>query len=138
MAAIMVICAVVFAAGYPSATLATILAVGLGQAVLVCREMFLARAQKAQRMDRLAYSNAVLGVLGLGAFAIVFWRTRSLVAAIMALAAVRLAVTVAVDVPCARQIELAQASRLRRAPRPSADGPSSAGRRPMRGTSKRW
>lgn len=106
--AMLVVCAVVLVAGYAWTTLATILAVGLGQAVLVCREIFLARAQKAQRMDRLAYSNAVLGVLGLGAFTAVFWLTRSLIAAIVALACMRLAVTAGVDVPCARQIEFAQ------------------------------
>ena len=108
VAAMLVICAVVFAAGYAPTTLATILAIGFGQAVLVFREIFLARAQKAQRMDRLAYSNALLGVLGLSAFAIVFWLTRSLIAAIVALAFMRLAVTVGVDAPCARQIEFAQ------------------------------
>lgn len=104
-AAMLVIAMVVLVADYEPTTVRTVLAVGLGQAILSCREIYLARAQKAQRMDRPACSNAFLGVTGLTVFALTFWIWGSLVAAILSLAATRLAVTVTVDAPGARRIE---------------------------------
>ena len=113
VAAVLVITVVVLVADYERTTIKTVLAVGLAQAILSCREIYLARAQKAQRMDRPAFSNAILGVTGLTVFALTFWVSGSLVAAILSLAATRLAVTVTFDAPGARRIDsiAAQAQR---------------------------
>lgn len=58
--------------------------------------------QRRERMDQVAYSMAGRGVLSAAALGAALWLTHSLVAALAALVAVRMAVLVAYDLPVAR------------------------------------
>lgn len=104
--ALPVLIAVVLIAGYSWEKTAIILTVGASQGIMAVREMFLARMRKAERLDRQALSHVVLGIGGLCVFAAALWATRQLLAAVAALAAVRLSVMLLLDAPNAARMHL--------------------------------
>ncbi len=112
--ALPVLLATVLLARYSWEKSAIILAVGCSQAIMAIREMFLARLRKAERLDRQAFSHIALGILGLLMFAGALWSTRNLLAAIAALATVRLAVLLLVDGPNAAKMQRIDPEPVRR------------------------
>ncbi len=95
--ALLVIALIMPIAGYAWDSAVIIMAVGCGQAVLSVREVFLARARKAERMDGVAASHAILGIIGLSAFAAAISVTGNLLIAILTLVLVRLAALLFLD-----------------------------------------
>jgi O-antigen/teichoic acid export membrane protein len=94
------IAVIVVLSGYSSSTKSLIFLVGLGQAVLIIREVFLTFMQKQERMDLTAGSNVVQGLLSLIAFGLLVRLTGSLLAGVIGLLAVRVLTCVGWDVRC--------------------------------------
>lgn len=89
--------------GYGSEALWTILLVAVAQAIEGMSDIYQGQLQQAERMDKLAVSLSVRGVLSLSALAAVMVATGSLPAALVAVSLSRLAVLFFYDRPAASQ-----------------------------------
>ena len=108
--AAMVACIAGAAFGFYSGEAAAVTTVmGLGYAVIELREMFLAVMQKAERMDQMSISRAMLGVGQLVLFAAFFWVSRSLTVGVLGMLVGRLVVLWLYDVPVVRRLLLLDA-----------------------------
>jgi len=90
---------IAIAAGYHGVTLAVIMGVTLDRGCLLIGDTFNGLMQKSERMDRVARSIILKGLLGTVVLAAVVWITGSLVQAVFAGAASRLAVLLCYDLP---------------------------------------
>lgn len=90
--ALVVIAGIVLVSGYGVQTACLIIAVGLGQAVVLVRDVFIAFSQKHERMDAVGVSKAVLGVASISALSLTVWLTRNLLAGVVAMQAAKLLV----------------------------------------------
>jgi O-antigen/teichoic acid export membrane protein len=99
MLALVVIAGVVYMGGYQGATALVILLVGLAKALESMSDVYYGLLQQRERMDRIAQSVMLRGVLALVAVTGLLYATGSLVAAVMGIAAVWAAVLVLFDVP---------------------------------------
>jgi O-antigen/teichoic acid export membrane protein len=85
--------------GYRADTLAVITGVGVGRFVLLISDTFNGLMQKSERMDRVAHSIVLKGILSTIVLGATFLLTRSLVAAVFAEAATRFLVLAFYDFP---------------------------------------
>ena len=76
-----------------------IIAVGGGQAIMLLRDVYLAYAQKLQRMDCVALSKGIIGIASLIGLASVVWSTRNVILGVLAMQCVRLLVFLLWDIP---------------------------------------
>ena len=83
---------------YPPGTAAAILVLGIGYAISEVREYFLSIMQKYGRMDLMALSRIVQGIVSLLLFGGLFWLTQNLVASILGLVATRLIILFSYDI----------------------------------------
>ncbi|MDA0284367.1 MAG: hypothetical protein O3B13_25785 [Planctomycetota bacterium] len=90
---------IALAVGYRGDTLAVIVGVATGRFFLLIGDSFNALMQKSERMDRVAHSIVLKGLLSTIVFAVTILATGSLVAAAFAEAAARLAVLAFYDLP---------------------------------------
>jgi len=75
----------------------------IGYAIVSVREVFWAAMQKAERMDRIAISRILSGLLSLIMFGTIFWLSKSLTLSIIGLMAARIIVLMH-DIPFVREI----------------------------------
>lgn len=85
--------------GYQGETLAVIFGVGLGRFFLLISDTFNGLMQKSERMDRVAHSIILKGILSTLVLAATFISTGSLVAAVLAEAVTRFLVLTFYDLP---------------------------------------
>jgi O-antigen/teichoic acid export membrane protein len=90
---------IALAVGYRGDTLAVIVGVATGRLFLLIGDTFNALMQKSERMDHVAHSIVLKGLLSTIVFAVTILATGSLVAAAFAEAAARLAVLALYDLP---------------------------------------
>jgi O-antigen/teichoic acid export membrane protein len=103
--AVMVLCVAGAAFGFYSGETAVVTTVmGIGYAIIEVREMFLAVMQKAERMDQMSISRALLGVASLALFGVFYWASRSLAVGVCGMLVGRLVVLWVYDVPIARRL----------------------------------
>jgi O-antigen/teichoic acid export membrane protein len=95
---------VAIAWGYRADTLAVIAGVGLGRFFLLISDTFNGLMQKSERMDRVAHSIVLKGILSTLVLGATFIATRSLVAAVFAEAMTRCLVLVFYDFPLGRRL----------------------------------
>lgn len=99
--AILVISVVGFIAyDFNAAVVITVL--GMGYGITEAREIFLSVFQKNERMDLMAGSRIIQGLLSLFLFGVLFWLTQNLAIAITGLIAARITVLLSYDVPFIR------------------------------------
>ncbi len=96
--------AIAIAWGYRADTLAVIAGVGLGRFFLLISDTFNGLMQKSERMDRVAHSIVLKGILSTLVLGATFIATRSLVAAVFAEAITRGLVLALYDLPLGRRL----------------------------------
>jgi O-antigen/teichoic acid export membrane protein len=96
--------AIAIAWGYRADTLAVIAGVGLGRFFLLISDTFNGLMQQSERMDRVAHSIVLKGILSAIVLGATFLASGSLVAAVFAEAAIRLLVLVLYDLPLGCQL----------------------------------
>ncbi len=94
----------VFVGNYPPATVLVIAAVAVARSLDALSEVYYGLLQQRERMDYIAISLILHGLLQLLAFGLVISSSMSVVAAVGAMAAVSLAVLMLYDVPAARRL----------------------------------
>lgn len=102
--AILAILGVALSSGYPTDTVLVLLIVGLNQCVGISREVFHSFMQKHERMDYMAISQVLAGILSLVALGVVVSLTGSLVLGLSAMLGARLITFLAWDVYGVRSI----------------------------------
>lgn len=95
---ILLIIAIAGLSGYEPDTVWAIIIVGLGQTVVMIREVFIAYNQKQERMDTVAVSNTLLGLGSLLVMGTLVWATRSLLIGITGMVIAKLLVLLFWDV----------------------------------------
>lgn len=90
-AALVIIAGIALVSGYPLHTAGVIFVVGLSQSVMMTREVFQSFMQKHERMDKVAVSQALAGVLSLGSLGLTVYLTQDLLAGVIAMFLARLA-----------------------------------------------
>jgi O-antigen/teichoic acid export membrane protein len=75
-----------------------IIAVGIGQAIILNRDVFISFNQKHERMDTVAFSKIILGVGSLSTLGLVLWSTRQLVWGVLAMQITKLMVLLFWDI----------------------------------------
>jgi len=96
--AMLIISAIAAGSGYEASTAWLIVVVGLGQAVITTRGVFIGFNQKHERMDTVAASTAVLGFGSLAALGLTLWVTRNLLLGVIAMQSAKLAVLLLWDI----------------------------------------
>lgn len=91
--------AVALAAEYGRESAGVILALGVALSAENVSDVYYGLLQRRERMDQIAYSVTARGILSVGGLGAVLWMTGSLVWAAVALAAVRIGVLLAYDIP---------------------------------------
>lgn len=81
-----------------------IVVVGLGQAVVAHREVFIAFNIKYERMDKVAISKVMLGLGSFGALGLTIWATHNLIYGIAASQVAKLGVLLLWDIPATRKL----------------------------------
>lgn len=104
LAAVLAISAVAGFSGYEPRTAVLIVIIGIGQAVVLIRDVYLAYAQKQERMDTVARSNAIAGLLSLAALGVATAMTRSLLIGVAGLQIAKLIVFLIWDIPVIRRL----------------------------------
>jgi O-antigen/teichoic acid export membrane protein len=89
---------------YEAETAWLIVVVGVGQAIIVIREVFIAYHQKYEHMDTVGISKALNGIYSLVALGIVVWTTRHLLSGVIAMQAARLSVFLFWDLPATTRL----------------------------------
>lgn len=97
--ALLLVPVIAAASGYRGETLAVIFGVGLGRFFLLISDTFNGLMQKSERMDRVAHSIILKGILSTLVLAVTFLLTGSLVAAVLAEALTRFLVLAFYDLP---------------------------------------
>jgi O-antigen/teichoic acid export membrane protein len=108
-AAFAVVAGIALVGGYRGEAVGVILAVGLSMGALFLGDVYHGRCQQHERMDVVARSMMAKGVLSLAALAVGVWVTGTVVYAVLAMAAVRVLVLVAYDIPQARSVHPSEA-----------------------------
>lgn len=98
-AAFVTVPVIALAVGYRGETFAVILGVALGRAFILIGDTFNGLMQKSERMDRVAHSIVLKGLLATVVLGAVVWTTGNLVNAVFAAAVARLAVLAFYDLP---------------------------------------
>jgi O-antigen/teichoic acid export membrane protein len=93
--------AVALAAERGRESAAVIMALGVALSAENVSDVYHGLLQRRERMDQVAYSTTARGILSVAALGAVLWTTGSLVWAVVALAAVRIGVLLAYDIPVA-------------------------------------
>lgn len=96
--AVLVISGLTVALNYETSAALLIIMVGLGQALVATRGVFLGFNQKHERMDAVACSTVILGLGSLAALGLTLWWTRDLLLGVIAMQSVKLAVLLGWDV----------------------------------------
>jgi O-antigen/teichoic acid export membrane protein len=96
---VLAVAAIAFASGYAWPVAAVVVAAGVVLSADNLSDIFYAVMQRRDRMDQIARSTAARGALSVVALGAVLWLTHSLLAAVLAQAAGRLAVLLAYDRP---------------------------------------
>ncbi len=125
--ALLVILAIALLSGYAAATAAVVIAVGFAKCVESVADTLYGHLQSGERMDRIAVSMVMKGLMSLIALSVAMWISHNVLVGVLALALAWLAVLLAYDFPA-----VAKASRYRE---PSQKPGSSSGRV---GLSPRW
>jgi O-antigen/teichoic acid export membrane protein len=128
-AALVVIAGLAFLLGSASETALVILAIGLSKAVEAVSDVYHGLLQKHERMDRIAVSLMLKGVLALAALAVTVFFLQSVFWGSVALAASALVILLAYDLPSAAALQ----RQLR-----TWDGPGGDGRHPADRLAPRW
>ena len=87
------------ASGQSGTIAAAILLMGLSQSVENVSDIYYGAMQRRDQMERIAHSMIARGIVSAAGFGVALWTTRSLVWALVAITAVRLAVLIAYDRP---------------------------------------
>lgn len=103
LAAVAVSAGLALCGGYAAAAVLTIVLVAVAQAIEGMSDIYQGQLQQAERMDKLAVSLSVRGLLSLAAVALVMGTTGNLPAALVAMSMCRLAVLFLYDRPAAAQ-----------------------------------
>lgn len=82
--ALLIIASIALLAGYPPTTAWMIVVVGLGHAIMAVRDVFIAFNQKYERMDTVAASTGIIGIVSLVSLGLGVWWTRSLLVGVIA------------------------------------------------------
>ncbi|MHC4843314.1 MAG: oligosaccharide flippase family protein [Planctomycetota bacterium] len=90
LAAVLVIVCIAIFSDYSVYDASLIIAIGIGQGILLFREVFLSFMQKNERMDYVATSQIIIGVLSLTTLATLIWLTGSVLAGVIGVVTVRL------------------------------------------------
>jgi O-antigen/teichoic acid export membrane protein len=98
VAAMAVLTAVCFAFRYPAASMGLIEILGMALAVDALSDVYYGRMQSRRHMDRIAKSMIARGLFSVFAMTIVFWLTKNLLLAVLAMATCRLAVMLSYDI----------------------------------------
>lgn len=101
-----VIAAIGFLSGYGPQTAWVITVVGLGQAIQIVRDVFMAANQKRERMDLVAQSKIMMGVLSLLALSVGVYTTGSLLVGVIGLQGAKLIVFALWDLPVTHRLRL--------------------------------
>lgn len=96
--AFLAIASIAGVSGFDLNTVLLIMVVGLGQAILVIRDVFIAFSQKHERMDTVALSKASMGILSVIALGVLVWSTGSLLMGVIGLQASKLAIFLLLDI----------------------------------------
>ncbi len=102
--ALAIVPVIAFALGYRANTLAVITVVGLGRFFLLIGDTFNGLMQQSERMDRVAHSIVLKGILSSVVLGATFLVTGSLIAAVFAEAATRFLVLAFYDLPLGRRL----------------------------------
>jgi O-antigen/teichoic acid export membrane protein len=102
--ALALITAIAITAGYSSMVALVVITVGLSKAFEATSDIFLGLFQKCERIDRLAFSLILKGVLSFLAIGLGFYLSESLLWAVVALCLARLFVLFGYDVPNAHAL----------------------------------
>ncbi len=94
-------------------TKCVVVVTGVGQSILLIRDVYIALYQKVERMDLVAVSNCMLAGMSLTVLALVLWITRNLAIGIVAMQAVRFAILLFYDRNAARRLADAYDERYR-------------------------
>jgi O-antigen/teichoic acid export membrane protein len=97
IAAMVVLTIICFAFRYPVASAALIEILGIALAIEALSDVYYGRMQSRHKMDRIAKSMIARGLLSVTAMAIVFWLTKNLPLALLAIVACRVAVMLSYD-----------------------------------------
>jgi O-antigen/teichoic acid export membrane protein len=97
IAAMIVLTIICFAFRYPVASAALIEILGIALAIEALSDVYYGRMQSRHKMDRIAKSMIARGLLSVTAMAIVFWLTKNLPLALLAIVACRVAVMLSYD-----------------------------------------
>ena len=108
--ALAIVPAIAFAWGYRDGTLAVIAGVGLGRFFLLIGDTFNGLMQQSERMDRVAHSIVLKGLLSTIILGATFLITGNLVAAVFAEATTRFLVLAFYDLPLGRRLASQQGS----------------------------
>lgn len=95
---------IALALGYRAETLAVVTTVGLGRFFLLIGDTFNGLMQQSERMDRVAHSIVLKGILSSVVLGATFLATGSLIAAVFAEAATRFLVLTFYDLPLGRRL----------------------------------
>lgn len=79
-----------------------IILLSISYAILAVRDVFLAFLRKSERMDKVAVSRTLLGLLSAVLFGILFWVSNSLILSVLGLIAARFMVVYFHDIPVTR------------------------------------
>ena len=90
--AMLVLIGIAVFGGYESETAWLIVVVGMGQAVILTRDVFIALNQKLERMDKVAMSKTLLAASSLTALSSVVWLTHDLLWGVVAMQVAKCAV----------------------------------------------
>lgn len=110
--ALIAILSIAVGTGYSQATLGVVIAIGTAKASESVSDIFYGLFQQRERMDRMAKSMIVKGLLALTSLGITFYLTRSVLWAAAAVAIAWITVLILFDIP--NGVELAEAERGRR------------------------
>lgn len=103
LAIVMICCIAAFTTSEPQ-TAWVIVVVGLGQAVVSVRDIFLSYNQKMERMDAVAVSKTIIGVTSLTALGLGVWTTGSLLVGVIGLQASKLLIFLLWDLRVASRL----------------------------------
>lgn len=90
--------------GYAADVYYPIIVIGIGQAIMGVRDVFLAYAQKNERMDKVAISKIIAGTLSLLAFTSALFLYKDLVLGLIFMQSARITVLLFWDIPITRRL----------------------------------